>query len=90
MLDAVQPLEVPGAPPSAEAQLKIALMRAIDTDLRRRFRTLADAAEFTDVTWQRLSHVRCGRHELFSVAWLFDLADAAQVHIRISVDPVNR
>jgi hypothetical protein len=74
---------------NAEAQFKLLLMRAIDSDLERRFRTLAEAAEFADVTWQRLSRLRSGRHEYFSVNWLFKLASAAQVRIRISVDPVN-
>jgi len=72
-----------------EAQFKLVLMRAIDSDLKRRFRTLAEAADFADVPWMRLSRLRNGRHELFSVNWLFRLADAAKVHIRISVDPVN-
>ncbi len=74
---------------NAEAQFKLALMRAIDTDLKRRFHSLAEAAEFADVTWMRLSRLRNGRHELFSVNWLFRLASVAQVHIRITVDPVN-
>lgn len=77
-------------PLSAEAQFKLALMRAIDTDLKRRFRTLEEAAAAADVTWMRLSRMRSGRHEYFSVNWLFRLAATAGVHIRISVDPVNR
>ena len=78
------------APPlDAEAQFKLALMRVIDADLKRRFRTLAEAADHADVTWMRLSRMRSGRHEFFSVNWLFALADKAQVRIRISVDPVN-
>jgi hypothetical protein len=76
-------------PLSVEAQFKLALMRAIDSDLRKRFRTLAEAAEYADVTWMRLSRMRSGRHEYFSVNWLFRLAATANVHIRISVDPVN-
>jgi predicted XRE-type DNA-binding protein len=77
-------------PLSAEAQFKLALMRAIDTDLQRRFITLEEAADFSDVTWTRLSRMRSGRHEYFSVNWLFRLAAKAKVHIRISVEPVNR
>lgn len=75
---------------SAEAQFKLALMDAIDRDLKKRFRTLDEAADFADVTSMRLSRLRSGRHEFFSVNWLFRLAAAAQIHIRISVDPVNR
>lgn len=77
------------APKSAEVQLKLALMRAIDTDLKKRFRTLADAAEFADVDHMRLSRIRSGRYEYFSITWLFRLAETAKVHIRINVDPVN-
>ncbi len=80
----------PLEPLGAEAQLKIALMRAIDSDLKRRFRTLADAAEFADIDYMRLSRIRSGRYEYFSINWLFRLAQTAGVHIRISVDPVNR
>lgn len=79
----------PAGPLSTEAQFKLALMRAIDSNLKDRFDTLADAAEFADVTWMRLSRLRSGRHEYFSVNWLFRLAASARVHIRISVDPVN-
>lgn len=76
---------------SADAiQFKLLLMRAIDTDLKRRYRTLAEAAEAADVTWTRLSRMRNGQHQCFSIKWLFHLAAAAKVHIRISVDPVNR
>lgn len=78
------------APLGSEAQLKLALMRAIDADLKQRFPTLADAAEYADVTWMRLSRLRSMRHEYFSITWLFRLADAAQVGLRIHVDPVNR
>lgn len=74
---------------SKEAQFKLALMRAIDADLKRRFHTMAEAADFADVTWTRLSRMRSGRHEYFSIPWLFRLAEAAKVHIRISVDPMN-
>jgi predicted XRE-type DNA-binding protein len=88
MLAAAPVLEEP--PKSAEVQLKLALMRAIDTDLKRRFRTLADAAEFANVDHMRLSRIRSGRYEYFSIQWLFRLAQTAKVHIRISVDPVNR
>jgi hypothetical protein len=78
----------PEAKLGPEAQMKIALMRAIDRDLRRRFRTLADAAEFAGADVMRLSRLRSGRHEYFSIVWLFRLAAAAKIHIRISVDPV--
>jgi predicted XRE-type DNA-binding protein len=79
----------PTAPLDAQAQFKLALMRAIDTDLKKRFRTLADAAEHAGIDMYRLSRIRHGRHECFSINWLFDLAAVADVHIKISVNPVN-
>jgi len=81
---------MPELPLTAEARFKLELMRVINDDLERRFRTLAEAADYADVTWMRLSRMRSGRHEYFSVNWLFRLAASAGVHIRISVDPVNR
>lgn len=78
------------APPDTEAQLKLALMRVIDADLKDRFKSLEEAAYYADVTPTRLSRMRCGRHDLFSINWLFRLADTACVPIRISIDSVNR
>ena len=78
------------APLGAEAQFKLALMRVIDDDLRRRFRTVTEAAEFANVPWFRLSRIRSGRHELFSVNWLFTLATKAKIPIRINVESMNR
>jgi hypothetical protein len=83
-------------PLDAEAQIKLALMRAIDADLRRRYRTLAEAAEAigTDapmsLAWPCLSRLRHGHHRYFSIPWLLRLASAAHVHIRFKIDPVNR
>lgn len=78
-------------PLDAEAQIKLALMRAIDADLSRRYRTLSEAAEAigVDVTWMRLSRIRGGRYEYFSIKWLLRLCAAANVHIRFEIDPVN-
>lgn len=64
-------------------------MGAIDRNLKKRFRTLAEAAEFAGVDFMRLSRLRRGRYEYFSVNWLFRLADAAKIDIRITVDPLN-
>lgn len=75
---------------SCEAQFKLAIMRTIDEDLSLRFDTLVQAAEYAGVEPMRLSRIRSGRYEYFSVKWLFRLAEVAKVRIRISVDPVNR
>jgi hypothetical protein len=80
----------PQGPYEAETQLKLALMRAIDADLKKNFRTIGEAAEYLEVEYMRLCRIGTGRHEMYSINWLFRLAEAAQVHIRISVDPVNR
>jgi predicted XRE-type DNA-binding protein len=74
---------------ATDVQFKLALMRAVDTSLRGRYRTLSQAAEHTGVNFNILSRLRNGRHEYFSVKWLFRFAATANVHIRISVDPVN-
>jgi len=89
---AVAQAVMPKGPPrvKAEAQFKMALMRAIDKDLSERFNTLEEAATYADVTLARLSRLRSGRYEYFSVNWLFWLAQKAGVRIRISVDPVIR
>lgn len=75
---------------STEAQLKLALMRAIDQDFKKRFRTMVEAANFVGEDEMRLYRMASGHHEMFSFKWLFRVADAAKVHIRISVDRVNR
>lgn len=73
----------------SERQFKLALMSAIDRNLRARFRTIAEAAEAAGVEYMRLSRLRRGRHEYFSVNWLFRVAETAQIDIRISVEPLN-
>ena len=78
------------APPlDDEARFKLLLMQLIDDHIRTRFRTLEEAADTADVTWQRLSRLRSNRHELFSVGWLFKLAKGAGVRLRINVEPVS-
>lgn len=79
-------------PLDAEAQIKLALMRAIDADLKRRYRTLIEAADAIggNLAWDQLSRIRNGRYEHFSLRWLLQLAANAQVHIRFHIDPVNR
>lgn len=69
-----------------EARFKLAIMNLIDQDLRKRFRTVEEAAEFADVDRFRLHRIRGGRHDQFSIAWLFKLARAAKVRIRISIE----
>lgn len=71
---------------SVESQLKLELMRAINADLDRRFRTLSDAADYAGVDCLRLSRVRKLRHEYFSLNWLLRLAQSAKVRMRITVN----
>lgn len=75
---------------STEVQLKLLLMRAIDEDLKSRYRTITAAADDLGEDEMRLCRLGNGHHALFSFKWLFRLADSAKVHIRISVDRVNR
>lgn len=67
--------------------VKIRVMDIIDAHLRKNFRTLEDAAEYANVTWVRLSRLRAGRHDQFSLAWLFKLADKTNVKMRIDIYP---
>lgn len=69
-----------------EARFKLVLMKVIDEGLRERFSTYTEAAEMADVTRPRLSRLRSGRHEQFSIDWLFKLARDTGVRLRISID----
>lgn len=68
-----------------EDLFKIEIMKVIDRDLRRRYRTLEETALNTGADFFRLSRLRSGRHDQFSIGWLFRLAKQAGVRIRISV-----
>lgn len=82
------PTPVPSGPRlTDQARLKIALMTIINANLRSRFRSLAEAAAYADVSEVRLYRLSRGRYTLFSIDWLFNLANAADIPIRISVDP---
>jgi hypothetical protein len=72
---------------NVEAMVKIRVMDIIDAHLRRNFRTLEDAAEYANVTWVRLSRLRSGHHDQFSLAWLFKLAEKTNVKMRIDIYP---
>jgi predicted XRE-type DNA-binding protein len=69
-----------------EARFKLAIMKVIDRDLRERFRTLEEAADHANVGFTRISRLRNGHHDQFSIGWLFRLAKDAGVRIRINVD----
>lgn len=68
-----------------EQKFKLEIMRVIDKDLRKRFRTLEEAADHANVGFTRLSRLRSERHDQFSIGWLFRLAKQAGVRIRINV-----
>lgn len=71
---------------SDEARFKLAIMRVIDKDLRDRFGTLEEAADHANINFTRLSRLRNGHHDQFSIGWLFRLAKEAGVHIHIDID----
>lgn len=68
-----------------EQLFKLEIMRLIDRSLRKRFRTLEEAAAHANVAFTRLSRLRSARHDQFSVGWLFRVARQAGVRIRINV-----
>lgn len=70
-----------------EARFKLALMDIIDEDLRDRFRTVEEAADFANVDCIRLFRLRSRQQRQFSVAWLFRLARSAKIRIRIHIEP---
>lgn len=69
-----------------EARLKLVIMRLIDAHLRRNFRTLQEAADHFDIGWPRLSRLRAGLHQQFSIAWLLDLAKTSNTRMRINIE----
>ncbi len=81
----------PDRPPALtdEAIFKRALMETIDQAMRRRFRTVAIAADRTNTPEGRIWRLRSGRHEQFSVSWLFRLAKEAGIRIRIHIELAN-
>lgn len=70
---------------TVQARFKLQIMQIIQEDLEQRFPTVAEAAEHADIDVFRLSKLRGGQHEDFSINWLFNLADRAGVKIRITV-----
>ncbi len=72
-----------------EALFKRALMEMIDDAMRRRFRTVAVAADRTNTAEGRLWRLRSRHHEQFSVSWLFRLARSAGIRIRIHIELAN-
>lgn len=72
-----------------EARFKLALMETIENGICKRFPTIAAAADHANVTEARLSRLRGGRYDQFSVSWLFALARKAGVAIRIQIEPGN-
>lgn len=68
------------------ARFKLALMDIIDKDMRRRFRTVEAAAAFAEVDCNRLSRLRGGQHDVFSVDWLFALVRKAGIRILINLE----
>jgi len=69
-----------------EALFKLALMNLIDQELQQRFRTVQAAADFADVDTFRLHRFRAKQHDQFSLGWIFNLARAAKIRIRIHIE----
>jgi hypothetical protein len=66
------------------------LINIIDEDLRERFPTAEAAADFADVDIRGLRRLRARRHDQLTLGWLFNLARAAQIRIRIHVETAPR
>jgi hypothetical protein len=68
-----------------EAKVKLRIMDVIDEDLRRRFRTVQEVADYLQVEDGRIWNLRAKRHQKFSLSWLLRLAQAARVKMRIDI-----
>lgn len=61
-------------------------MAIIDAQLRDRFTTTQEAADYADINFDRLCRLRALRHEAFSLAWLFRAAQRLDVKFRIVIE----
>lgn len=73
---------------SADEQLKVELMRAINADLTERFPSVQAAADAADTDWVQLYRVQRGLYAEVSIKWLLRLADRLNVNIRIRIERV--
>ena len=76
---------VSGQPEPPEVRLKLALMASIDEGIRKRYRTLEEAARVSKISRELLSRVRRGEHRRCSIASLMSIAERLQIHIKINV-----
>jgi predicted XRE-type DNA-binding protein len=72
-----------------EVKLKRALMACIDEGIRKRYRTLQEAAHVSKINRELLSRVRHGEHRRCSIASLLSIAERLRIHIKIEVQLVN-
>lgn len=77
---------VPTKPDPPEVQLKLLLMRVIDQEIRRRYRTLNEAAHVSTISRELLSRVRHGDHRRCSIAAVLRIAVQLNITIKISVE----
>jgi hypothetical protein len=70
---------------SADAQLKLVIMRLIDARVREGFNTLQEAAGAAGINRVLLSRIRAGDHRRCSIAALLAVAERLGVRLRIEV-----
>ena len=67
-------------------QIKLALMRGIDASLRRQYRIQEDAARALGVDRNRLSNLRNGHTDRFSLPWLIITAERIGAKVTITIE----
>jgi predicted XRE-type DNA-binding protein len=67
-------------------EVKLTLMRGIDSKLRTLYSSQLAAEEALDVTQPRLSALRNGQVEQFSIPWLILLAQRIGAKVTVSIE----
>lgn len=74
-----------GLPSPEERQVKAALMRAINAEIRRRAITQVAAAELVDLAQPDISRISRGQGRTFSVERLLELLKKLEVDVEITM-----
>ena len=78
------PLPIPGPKGQSPEDVKLLLMRVINEEVTRRFRSLKEAAQVTGVGYEVLSRIRGGDRSRCSIERLIDIS--IRLNITITVD----
>lgn len=68
-------------------QIKLSLMKGIDESLSRQYRAQQEAADALGVDRSRLSYLRCGHTDRFSLPWLIVTAERIGLKVTVTIEP---